>query len=204
MEIWKDISGYEGLYEVSSLGRVKRIRFINKQTNKMKESINKPKIKKDGYLYVDLYKNGKGKSFAIHRLVAKAFIPNPENKSMVKHLADKKDNRPENLEWYDYDEIVTKYKRIAKKNGIRSAVYHDRRYRGWALDEAATIPLLKASKGPLPRVYSYYGKWETVAQLSKIAKVQKRIIYKRLKSGWNIYEAVEIPPQGRKDIGNEF
>lgn len=78
-EIWKDIEGYEGLYQVSNLGRVKRMRFINKNTNIEKERIKSQKIRKDGYLEVALYKNGKGKYIQVHRLVAKSFIPNPKN-----------------------------------------------------------------------------------------------------------------------------
>lgn len=99
-EIWKDIEGYEGLYQVSNLGRVKRMRFINKNTNIEKERIKSQKIRKDGYLEVALYKNGKGKYIQVHRLVAKSFIPNPKKLPQVNHRNGiKTDNRVENLEW---------------------------------------------------------------------------------------------------------
>ena len=99
-EIWKDIKGYEGLYQVSNLGRVKRLRFINKNTNIEKERIKSQKIRKDGYLEVALYKNGKGKSIQVHRIVAKTFIPNIENKAQVNHIdGNKKNNNVSNLEW---------------------------------------------------------------------------------------------------------
>ena len=93
-EIWKDIKGYEGLYQVSNLGRVKSLKFG-------KERILKPGRKKIGYLIVLLYdNNGICKWFRIHRLVAEAFIPNPNNLPEVNHKdEDKSNNRVSNLEW---------------------------------------------------------------------------------------------------------
>lgn len=70
-EIWKNIKGYEDIYQVSNLGRVKRV-----ETDRVLQ----PYRNKGGYLLVYLYKNGKRKNHRIHRLVAQAFIPNPENK----------------------------------------------------------------------------------------------------------------------------
>lgn len=100
-EVFKDIAGYEGLYQVSNLGRVKRVE--NKRCDGhhiLKEKILKNEIKKTKYVYVHLCKNGKVKGFRVHRLVAETFIPNPENKSQVNHInCDKTDNRVENLEW---------------------------------------------------------------------------------------------------------
>ena len=94
MEIWKDIEGFEGLYQVSSLGRVKRY-YKNS-----KEKILKLQLHRTGYLNVVLYKESKGKHHRVHRLVAQAFIPNPENKPQVNHKdEDKTNNKVENLEW---------------------------------------------------------------------------------------------------------
>lgn len=104
-EIWKDIEGYEGLYQVSNIGRVKRIRFINKNTNIEKERIKSLKKRKDGYLEVALYKNGKGMSIQVHRLVAKAFIPNSNNLPQVNHKDGiKTNNVVTNLEWVSASE----------------------------------------------------------------------------------------------------
>ena len=94
MEIRKDIEGYEGLYQVSNLGRVKRY-YKNG-----KEKILKPGNSKDGYLLMYLYKEGKRRNYQVHRLVTKAFVPNLENKPEVNHKdEDKTNNKVENLEW---------------------------------------------------------------------------------------------------------
>lgn len=90
-EIWKDIEDYEGLYQVSNFGRIKRVttgRILKGGKNK------------DGYLLVRLYKNSIGSTKGIHRLVAKVFIPNPENKPEINHIdEDKTNNKVSNLEW---------------------------------------------------------------------------------------------------------
>lgn len=98
MEIWKDIEGYEGLYQVSSEGRVKSLG--NGKSNNSKEKILKSNKNRGGYLKVDLHKEGKKKNYLIHRLVAQAFIDNPNNLPEVNHRnEDKTDNRVENIEY---------------------------------------------------------------------------------------------------------
>ena len=102
-EIWKGIVGYEGFYQVSNYGRVKSLSIDKKmplRVVKSKERIKKLRLDKDGYLLCDLNKNKKRTTNKIHRLVAKAFITNPENKSEVNHKNGvKNDNSFENLEW---------------------------------------------------------------------------------------------------------
>lgn len=89
-EIWKDISGYEGLYRVSNLGKVESLR---------NNIILKQSPTKDGYLAVGLC-NGKTKTCRAHRLVAIAFIPNPDNLPEVNHIdGNKTNNSVDNLEW---------------------------------------------------------------------------------------------------------
>lgn len=96
MEEWKDIKGYEGLYQVSSLGRVKSLNY-NKTG---KEHLLNPGKVGGGYLMFVLSKGGKRSNLLLHRLVAEAFIPNPDNLPCVNHKnEDKSDNRVENLEW---------------------------------------------------------------------------------------------------------
>lgn len=108
-EIWKDVVGYEGLYKVSNLGNVKSIR-----TNKLLCF----SISNKRYFRVGLCKNGKRKWSAIHRLVAEAFIPNPNNFPCVNHKdCNKQNNKLTNLEWcsYSYNNLYKNHqlKRIA-------------------------------------------------------------------------------------------
>ena len=94
-EIWCPIKGYEGLYEVSDQGRVRSLKFG-------KERILKTGITPQGYLFVSICKNGEQKKCKVHRIVAQAFIPNPDNLPEVNHKdEDKTNNSVSNLEWCD-------------------------------------------------------------------------------------------------------
>jgi hypothetical protein len=109
MEIWKDIAGYEGLYQVSNLGRVKSL--DREKSNGTGVYTLPGKIKtgneRRGYLGIQLFKSKKFKNVYIHRLVAEAFIPNPERKETINHInGNKLDNRVENLEWVSNGENV--------------------------------------------------------------------------------------------------
>lgn len=95
-EKWKPIKGYDGLYEVSNLGRVKSLH----QRGKEKDRILAPIEMDIGYCKVTLYNKFKKEQKYIHRLVAEAFIPNPKNLKVINHInANKKDNNVDNLEW---------------------------------------------------------------------------------------------------------
>lgn len=129
MEIWKDVVGYEGIYKVSSLGRIKRVGKYRNQTAEWEsERVLKPAQKPNGYKFCQLSKNNETKAKHIHRLVAEAFIPNPDNKPTVNHKnGNKEDNRVENLEWATYTEnnlhsmyIIHGYKKGDRKNGSGS------------------------------------------------------------------------------------
>ena len=99
-EIWKDIEEYEGIYQVSNLGRVKSFDTKDKLDRIRTGRVLKPCRHKNGYLHVNLYKNGKRKTHNIHRLVAEAFISNIENKPQVNHIDENKANNvASNLEW---------------------------------------------------------------------------------------------------------
>lgn len=112
-EIWKDIKGFEGLYQVSNLGRVKSF-WAWRGAN---QRILNPYTDRGGYLWLSFSKNKKSYFQLIHRLVANAFIPNPKNKRTVNHKnGDKTDNRVENLEWCTQSENNFH----AYKNGLQT------------------------------------------------------------------------------------
>jgi hypothetical protein len=101
MEEWKDVVGYEGIYQVSNLGNVKRISKTRGVNIKYKNDyILKPMDNGKGYLRVKLTNNGISKRVMLHRIIAEAFIPNTNNKKVVNHInCNLKDNSIENLEW---------------------------------------------------------------------------------------------------------
>lgn len=110
-EVWKDISGYEGYYQVSNLGRIKSLeRFCINAPNNVSGFIKNEKVlvlnpRNDGYPATTFKSSGKFKTFRVHRLVASAFIPNPHGKKNVNHINGiKTDNRVENLEWATHSE----------------------------------------------------------------------------------------------------
>lgn len=104
MEIWKDINGYIGIYQVSNMGNV---RSLQREEYKCRQGYRvrkgrqlKPGRDKKGYLLVGLRKDGKCKTRRIHRLVAEAFIPNPNNLPQINHKDENKcNNTVDNLEW---------------------------------------------------------------------------------------------------------
>ena len=99
-EIWKDIKGYEGLYQVSNLGRVKSLERVAKNNRKIHEKILKLKRDRYGDDVCNLCLDGEIKHFGVHRLVADAFIPNLNNYPVVNHKDEVKDNNiVYNLEW---------------------------------------------------------------------------------------------------------
>lgn len=126
-EIWKDIVGYEGKYQVSSMGRVKSLNYNNTR----QERVIKLGLNKYGYLCVTLCKDGKQKSYLTHRLVAQAFISNPCNKPCVDHIStDKTDNRTDNLRWVTHKEnsdnpLTKKHfnQKVSRKVYCENAIY---------------------------------------------------------------------------------
>lgn len=97
-EIWKDIEGFEGRYQVSNLGNVKSLRYGGRY--EVRNLV--PKVNNKGYEWVELFNNGKKKCIQIHRLVASAFIPNPEGYPIINHKDENpRNNCVDNLEWCD-------------------------------------------------------------------------------------------------------
>lgn len=131
METWKDIEGYEGIYQVSNEGNVRscerEIEYLVKGKYKGKRVfpsvLLKTWINNGGYVLVDLHMNGKTDKRTVHRLVAEAFIPNPDNKPCVGHNdTDTTNNNVENLYWCTYLENnmhpITMEKRLKTMKNI--------------------------------------------------------------------------------------
>ena len=115
MEIWKEIKDTNGRYFISNKGRVKSLA-------RKKEKILKERISPDGYVWYNLFINGKGKTMRANRLVALAFIKNPENKNTVNHIdGNKKNNNVTNLEWATRSEQMEH----AYKLGLKQPVQGD-------------------------------------------------------------------------------
>lgn len=102
-EIWKDIEGYEGYYQVSSFGRVRSVDRHDSRGYFRKGRLMATKDANTGYKVISLSKNAISKHYQIHRLVAIAFIPNPNNFPIINHKDENpKNNYANNLEWCDY------------------------------------------------------------------------------------------------------
>lgn len=122
-EIWKDIKGYKGIYQISNYGRVKSLeRPIYNYIKK--ERIMKPRPKENGYLQIILTdKNSNKKHVYIHRLVAECFLKKSKNKNFVNHKNfNKQDNSVENLEWVSRIENFEHYKNSEKYKEIRRKI----------------------------------------------------------------------------------
>lgn len=145
-EIWKDILGYEGIYLVSNKGRVKRIMHRKNVTNKI---INSTK-KANDYIFVCLTLNGINKDFKTSRLVAIAFIPNPENKPQVNHLNGKDDNTVESLKWNTSKENI----RHAWDTGLSKPKIGELNGNS-VLNEKDVLEIRASSLSPLELSYKY-------------------------------------------------
>lgn len=121
-EVWKDIKGFEGAYMISNTGKVMS---IPRQGMKGNEPIlRKLSLTHDGYVKVRLIYNGKDETRRVHRLVAEAFIPNPDNKETVNHIdGNKQNNNVHNLEWIDRSEQMIH----AYKNNLKVPVHTNRK-----------------------------------------------------------------------------
>lgn len=115
MEVWKDVRGYEGLYEVSNFGNVRSLNWRNEGIvrNLYLKRHNR------GYLQVELANGNKKQMFLVHRLVAQAFIPNPYALPQINHIdEDKHNNSADNLEWCTQSQNMKAFQKT--HNGCRA------------------------------------------------------------------------------------
>ena len=138
-EIWRPVVGYEGLYEVSNTGRVRSLDKYDSMNRFLRGRILRLFTDGLGYLRAQLYSNSKRKSFLVHRLVAQAFIPNPDNLPQVNHRDENPSNdNVDNLEWCDgkynvnYGTRIDRIRDIRLKNGTYTGLskeeYRKKRY----------------------------------------------------------------------------
>ena len=180
-EVWKAIKGYEGLYEVSNMGRVSSLDRIVKSRGFYiirKGAIKKLLTDRKGYLYVFLSKNNIEKTHRVHRLVADAFIPNPDNKPEVDHINTiRSDNRVENLRW------------VTSKENSENEISHKKQKDSWTdeLKRRVIESRRLSGGGHAPqRVYQYTLDGEFVAEYDTIADAKLA-----LSTNNNIYKAVD-------------
>lgn len=158
-EIWKPVQDYEGLYEVSNFGSVRSL--PRKAGNfHIKGRILKQFKSRQGYYSVCLSKDGTSKTFAVHRLVAISFVPNPENKVTVNHInEDKLDNRAENLEWLTLRENL--------HYGTRAARARE------TITESIGVPVLQIS----PNGHSVIKRYESISTAAESVNARPSDIF---------------------------
>ena len=119
---WRDIKGYEGLYQISNFGEVISLWFRNGTSKRKRNLILKTASDKDGYQHVTLCKNNIKKSCRVHQLVAREFIENPNNLPLINHKDEnKKNNKSDNLEWCDV-KYNTNYNNATKRRGLSQRI----------------------------------------------------------------------------------
>ena len=141
-EIWKDIKGYEGLYQISNFGNVMSLNYNREKRSQVLKTL----TDSGGYKYVSLSKRATKTPKLIHRLVAESFIVNPDNRPEVNHIdGDKSNNRVDNLEWCTPSENVQHAEKMGLKNNrYKVAIYqydlNGRFIREWnSISEAANF-----------------------------------------------------------------
>lgn len=159
-EIWKDIYGYEGVYAVSNLGRVKRLAGSG---NCIFDRLIKSRKKKAGYHIITLTKHGVCKTFHLHRLVAIAFIPNSDLNKEVNHIdLNKSNNIVENLEWVTHEENIKHF--TIKGKRVYKHLLEGRPHSLWKEINQFDMNGL------------FIKKWESVSQASKALGAHKNNI----------------------------
>lgn len=163
-ETWAFIPGFEGLYMASNNGKIKSCERLSLNGFRIRERILRPSFEKFGYSKVVLCKDNIIKTFKIHRLVALAFIPNPENKPMVNHIdCNTKNNCVSNLEWCtameNYMHSVKLGRSVMRKVKIKPPDRRGRHMKG------------KFNNGASKKVYQYSKTNELIAEWPSISEI---------------------------------
>lgn len=168
-EVWKDIKGYEGLYQVSTFGRVKSLsRIVNdsigRTIHKEGRILSSRISSQTGYPVINLLKDGLHKTLNVHRLVAEAFIPNPNNYPCINHKDESRDNNHvDNLEWCTYGYNNTYGTAVERRNKSLSDYYSTHTVIGH--DSPATPVIQYSLKGEFIREYKSINEAERVSGL---------------------------------------
>ena len=207
-EIWKDVPGFEGLYQASTEGNIRSLNYNG--TRGRIQNLKRKENKKGYYRVVLCNKDHKKKEYQWGRVIALTFIPNPENKPEITYIdKDKTNNKPENIKWATYREISMENledkhiiydgksfrneKEMAKYYNISETNYRRRKQRGWSVEETLSIPVNKSNCGGKPLYYNYYGKSMTLVEISKQTGIKSETIQRRISEGWDLYSAAETP-----------
>lgn len=207
-EIWRDVPGYEGLYQASTEGNIRSLNY-NGTRGKI-QNLKRKENKKGYYRVVLCNKDHKKKEHQWGRVIALTFIPNPENKPEITYIdKDATNNKPENIKWATYREVSIENledkhiiydgksfrneKEMAKYYNISETNYRRRKQRGWSLEETLSIPVNKSNCGGKPLYYNYYGKLMTLVQISEQTGIKSETIQRRISEGWDLYNAAETP-----------
>lgn len=167
-EIWESVKGYEGLYEVSNLGRVRSLKRATTSGVVLNQAV------KHGYMHVCLSKDGKPSTKRVHRLVAEAFIANPMDKPVVNHIdGDKTNNAVSNLEWATNSENELHSFRVLGKKPNRPWKGKPRKF-ARRLSYADATAIID-SKRPSRELAAEFGVSKTT-----ILNIRKRKIYKEV------------------------
>lgn len=172
IEEWRDIKRYQGLYQISNLGRVKRLKRKSSNGRVLEERILKNQVERKGYIGISLQVDGVKHREKIHRLIAEEFIPNPKNKAEVNHINGiKNDNRIENLEWVTPGEN----QKHAYKLGLRVVTELQRKASRETIKKAMPFAYCKTRKriNQYTKNEEYIRTWESIAEAIKELGLRK-------------------------------